>query len=345
MAVPGLRAAPAAGQEAFSFRVVATGLDGPWEIAWGPDDRIWVTERVGKRITRVDPSGGSKTVALTIPEAYQASGQDGVLGLTLYPELLKGVGQDHVYLAFVYDADPGEGATRRAKIRRYTYDPRAQTLGSPFDLLADLPASNDHNAGRLVLGPDRKLYYAVGDQGSNQLANKCSAVRSQDLPSAAEVAAKDMSKYQGKILRLNLDGSIPSDNPTLAGARSHIYSYGHRNPQGLAFGPGGKLYAAEHGPKTDDEINHIQAGKNYGWPHIAGYKDDQAYVYGNWSASSPTPCGSLEFSNYDLPPSVPQQQESAWDHPDFVPPLKSLFVVPDDFNFQDSACEGKYYIC
>jgi PQQ-dependent dehydrogenase (s-GDH family) len=147
------------------------------------------------------------------------------------------------------------------------------------------------------------------------------------------------------MLRLNLDGSIPSDNPVIAGTRSHIYSYGHRNPQGLAFGPDGKLYSAEHGPKTDDEINLIQAGKNYGWPHVAGYKDDQAYVYGNWSASSSTPCSSLEYSDYVLPPSVPPQQESAWSYPDFVPPLKSLFVVPTGYNFQDPACEGNEYIC
>ena len=166
-------------------------------------------------------------------------------------------------------------------------------------------------------------------------------IRSQDLPSVAEVSARDVSKYQGKILRLNLDGSVPSDNPVIAGARSHVFSYGHRNPQGLAFGPDGKLYAAEHGPKTDDEVNLIQAGKNYGWPHVAGYRDDQAYVYGNWSASSPAPCRSLEFSDFVLPPSVPRQQESAWIHRDFVPPLKSLFVVADAHDFTDPACAGK----
>ena len=341
----GAPAVPAAGQEAFSFRIVATGLEGPWEIAWGPDDHLWVVERRGKRVTRVDPLDGSRSVVLNIPEAYQASGQDGVLGMALHPELLQETGQDYVYLAFVYDADAGPAIVRRAKIRRYTYDPHSQTLGSPVDLLADLPASDDHNAGRLVFGPDRKLYYSIGDQGSNQRGNKCNRNRAQDLPSAAEVLANDFSKYQGKILRLNLDGSIPADNPTIGGARSHIYSYGHRNPQGLAFGPDGQLYSSEHGPKTDDEINLIQAGKNYGWPYVAGYQDDQAYVYGNWSASSPVPCSSLEYSPFTIPPSVPQQRESAWHDPDFIPPLKSLFVVPDDYNFQDPACAGREYIC
>ena len=134
--------------------------------------------------------------------------------MALHPELLKGSGQDYVYLAFVYDADAGPAITRRAKIRRYTYDPRSQTLGSPLDLLTDLPASDDHNSGRLVFGPDSKLYYSIGDQGSNQRGNKCNRNRAQDLPSAAEVLANDVSKYQGKILRLNLDGSIPLDNPS-----------------------------------------------------------------------------------------------------------------------------------
>ena len=117
---------PAAGHGGFSSRVVATGLDSPWEIVWGPDSHIWVTERTGKRVTRVNPVDGSQTTAVSIPGAYQASGQDGVLGMALHPELLTGTGLDFVYVSFVYDADPGPAITRRAKIRRYTYDPGGQ---------------------------------------------------------------------------------------------------------------------------------------------------------------------------------------------------------------------------
>jgi hypothetical protein len=87
-------------------------------------------------------------------------------------------------------------------------------------------------------------------------------------------------------------------NPIIAGVRSHIYSYGHRNPQGLAFAPDGKLYESEHGPNTDDEVNVIRAGGNYGWPHVAGYQDDQSYAYANWSASKGVPCESLTFTAY-----------------------------------------------
>lgn len=330
--------------EPFNFRVVTTGLNFPWEITYGPDGHIWVTERVDKQVTRVDPATGTKTVAITISEVYQAAGQDGLLGMALHPQLLQGTGNDYVYVAYTYDADPGAGVDRKAKIRRYTYNAGTQTLGSPLDLITNMPASNDHNSGRLIMGPDLKLYYTIGDQGSNQFGNMCNIIRAQDLPNGAEIAAQDWTKYQGKILRLNTDGSIPADNPTISGTQSHIFSYGHRNAQGIVFAPDGKLYADEHGPKSDDEVNLIQAGKNYGWPRVAGDNDDMAYTYCNWS-SSPT-CGSLSFSDYTCHPSITQNlTESSWSHPDFTPPIKTLFTVNNGYNFQDPACTGNFFIC
>jgi PQQ-dependent dehydrogenase (s-GDH family) len=338
-----------AGRETFVSRVLATGLNYPWEITWGPDGYLWITERGAKRVIRVQPSDGSQSTVATINDAVSFdSGQDGVLGMALHPGLLKGTGNNYVYLVSTYDADPSPNARdRRARIQRYTYDPQSHTMGSPVDLITNLPASNDHNSGRLAFGPDQKLYYTIGDQGHNQFDNCCLPIRAQDLPTAAEVAARDWSTYQGKVLRLNLDGSIPADNPTLRGVKSHIFSYGHRNAQGLVFGPGGRLYACEHGPKTDDEVNLIQAGKNYGWPNIAGYKDDRAYVYANWSASQGVPCRSLTYSDFVIPPSVPQQKESAWSHPDFMPPLKTFGTVDNGYNFQDPACAERdlWYIC
>src|SRR5690606_22882603 len=98
-------------------------------------------------------------------------------------------------------------------------------------------------------------------------------------------------------------------------------------PQGLAFGPDGVLYEAEHGQATDDEANRIVAGGNYGWPSIAGYKDDQYYVYANWSAPAPTPCAELVYGR-TIPDTVPQIRESEVGLPDFVPPLKTFFTVP-----------------
>ncbi len=318
------------GAETFTMREVTAGLANPWEVTWGPDGHLWITERTGFRVTRVNPVDGSRRVALTLDDVYQSVVQDGLMGLALHPDLLKSQGRDYVYLAYTYDAVPGPGVTRRLRVRRYTYDATAQTLGSPVVVIDNLPAHDDHGGGRLAIGPDGKLYLSRGDHGANFLQNYCLTNRAQDLPTAAEVAARDWSTYQGKVLRLELDGSIPRDNPTIQGVRSHIYSYGLRNPQGLSFGATGLLYASEHGPSIDDEVDLIQAGKNYGWPHVAGFNDDRAYVFANWSASAR--CPTLKFDNLNPPASVPQAKESAWQHPDFVPPLATFFTVPAGYN-------------
>lgn len=333
----------------FVKRVVATGLADPFQMVWGPDDYLWVTERTVGRITRVRPSDGSKTMAVSIDGALRDDGPGGVLGMALDPGLLAETGNDFVYVAYTYDADSDPNRlTRRTRIVRLTYDRDAQTLGHPIDILTNLPAGTDHQGGRLVFGPDRKLYFSLGDMGANQLANFCHPDLSQTLPAAAHVATRNWSSYEGKVLRLNLDGSIPSDNPVIAGVRSHIFSYGHRNPQGLVFAPDGKLYESEHGPNTDDEVNLIQAGKNFGWPHVAGYKDDQSYAFANWSASNGVPCRSLKFTAYpEVAPSVPLQKESDWSHPDFMPPLQTLRTVPTGYNFKNPRCADRnlYYQC
>jgi len=316
----------------FTQRVVTTGLEGPWELSWGPDGRLWVTERTGKRVTRINPADGSKAVALTIPEVHQSVTQDGLLGMALHPDLLRGTGADFVYVYFTYAVNRPPEVVRRGMIRRYTYDASTQTLKSPLDLLTGLPVHNDHVSGRLAFGPDRKLYLSIGDGGSNFGGNYCLPNRAQQIPSAADVAQRDWTKYQGKLLRVNLDGTIPDDNPTIAGVRSHIFTYGHRNIQGITFGPDGKVYTAEHGPSSDDEVNLIRAGKNYGWPNVAGYQDDRGYVYGNWSAAPS--CSALTFNADAVPPEVPQQKESAWHDPDFAPPLRTFFTVENGYDFR-----------
>jgi PQQ-dependent dehydrogenase (s-GDH family) len=311
--------------ERFTSRVVTSGLEDPWEVTFGPDGWLWITERVGKRVVRVDPASGTRKVAITIDEVQQELAQDGLLGLALHPQLLRG--SNYVYVMYTYDADPGPAAERRAKIRRYTYDAASQQLREPLDLLANLPHGPDHGASRIVFGPDGKLYASRGDHGSNFLAYYCEPIRAQELPTAVDIAARNWRGYEGKILRVDLDGSIPADNPVLNGVRSHVFTYGHRNPQGLAFGPDGRLYESEHGQDTDDEVNRIDAGRNYGWPLIAGYKDDQYYTYANWSASAPTPCASLTYGR-NIPSTVPRTKESDVNLADFTPPLKTFFTVP-----------------
>lgn len=319
--------------ESFRMRVIAGDLEDPWEVAFGADGHLWVTERVGKRVVRIDAADGTRTVAVTIDEVHQQLGQDGLLGLALHPDFP--ADSDYVYVMYTYDDDPGPDEARRAKIRRYRFDPDTELLGEPVDILTGLPHGPDHGASRIVFGPDGKLYASRGDHGANFLAYYCEPIRAQELPQAADIAARDWRGYEGKILRINQDGSIPDDNPVLNGVRSHVFSYGHRNPQGMAFGPDGVLYSAEHGQDTDDEVNRIIAGGNYGWPLIAGYRDDQYYTYANWSASSPIPCEELPYGG-EVPDTVPEIRESDVDLADFVPPLKTFFTVPSTHNARAS---------
>ncbi len=172
-------------QSSTPFRVVASGLSAPWEVAIGPDDQLWVSERTGRRLIRVNPATGTVTPALDISaESYDpgASWHEGMLGLALHPDLLKGAGRDYVYVAFTYDVDPGPALSRKLKVRRYTYDSSKQVLTAPLDLISNLPAHDDHGGGRLIFGPDQKLYLTRGDNGGNWLANYCTPNKAQDLP-------------------------------------------------------------------------------------------------------------------------------------------------------------------
>ncbi len=342
------------GTKTFRKQVIVSGLEGPWEITWGPDNRLWVTERSGRRVTRVDPATGARRVAITIPEVSAPGNQHGLLGLALHPDLLLGRGADFVYVAYTYVderlapsrwiADPADPFRfLYGKVVRLTDDASTETLRDPVDLIAGLPAGNDHQAMRLKVGPDRKLYLSVGDMGNNQLGNFCRPVEAQRLPTPDELQRRDYAAYVGKTLRLELDGSAPADNPRIDGVVSHVYTYGHRNPQGLAFGPDGTLYSTEHGPKTDDEVNVLAAGANYGWPHVAGFRDGRAYEYARWADAS-TPCSQLRFSDLAIDPSVPREPESAFSRP-FVDPIATMFSVPSDHEFEDPACGGVNYIC
>ena len=165
-----------------------------------------------------------------------------------------------------------------------------------------------------------------GDLLANHASRQCFEIQAQYLPSESEINSGDFSLYVGKVLRINKDGSIPDDNPILGGVQSHIFSYGHRNPQGLVIGSNGNIYSSEHGPATDDEVNLIQAGQNYGWPNIAGFRDDTNYFYCN--RSSNPDCGNESFDVLTCPDGSETISESEWEG-DFSDPLISMFVVED----------------
>jgi glucose/arabinose dehydrogenase len=216
-------------------RVLVSNLDHPWEIIWGPDDNIWITERKGK-ISRLDPKTGKVTPLFTIPDV-RSRGEGGLLGMVLHPHFKS---NPYVYVSYNYVSDG-----YNEKVVRFTYN--GSNLINPLTLIDNISASGIHNGSRLAILED-KIFITTGD-ASNQ----------RD--------PQNTSSLNGKVLRLNVDGSIPADNPF---PKNPVWSYGHRNPQGLVFARG-KLYASEHGPSTDDEINIIGRGNNYGWPNVKGF--------------------------------------------------------------------------
>lgn len=224
------------GTATINVRVLTQGLSFPWEIIWGPDNMIWMTER-GGRISKVNPANGSVTPLLTIPDV-KSQGEGGLLGMALHPDFNL---TPHVFVAYNYD----RGGEYREKIVRYIYT--GNTLSNPQVIFDNIDAAGIHNGCRLLI-VDQKLYITTGDAADQSLPQKTSSVN-------------------GKILRVNLDGTIPPDNPIPGNA---VWTYGHRNPQGLVFA-NGILYSSEHGPDTDDEINIIEKGKNYGWPDVKGF--------------------------------------------------------------------------
>ena len=348
---PGTPVAPL--PENFTMRVVATGLANPHNMVLGPDGYLWLTEQRAKRISRVNPTTGETVVAVDIADAVHTPGtQDGVLGIALHPDLLKGKGADYVYVSMTYAAGNPEPFPNATLIRRYAYDARTQKLSSPVDVIKGLPSSHDHQSARLLFGPDRKLYYSIGDQGANQLAYLCVANEAQLLPNAEEVAASDWRRYKGKILRLNLDGSIPDDNPAIHDVRSHVWAWGIRNTQGMTFSPGGKLFGVNHGPNSDDTLNLIVAGGNYGWPNVLGFRNDATYAYANFSAATGG-CPHVRdpaLNGTEVPPEVPVTKQSAFHDPNYVQPLKTLFSLDGadvEEAFRNPICGELrlFYIC
>jgi PQQ-dependent dehydrogenase (s-GDH family) len=328
-------------QNGFSVRVLATNFSSPYNILYGPDGVLWITERVGKVITRVDPENGSKLKSIPIPNVHQSAGQDGLLGMAFDPDFNN---THSIYVAYTYANETADDVDRHTKITRYKYNSETQSIGEPFDLISGLAGSVDHNSGRMTFGPDGKLYYTIGDQGNNQLSRYCFNIRAQALPTREQIESKDWSSYQGKVLRMNADGSIPEDNPVIDGVRSHIFTYGHRNAQGISVGPDDQIYVVEHGPNSDDELNRLVPGGNYGWPYVAGYKDNKAYQYVNWSAAPN--CEDLTWKQLGSPPAgVPVMNESEFKADNFVPPVATFYTVESDYKFINPLCGNFTFVC
>lgn len=236
------RAQTAAGESVARVESLVQGLETPWAISFAPDGRIFLSERPGR--IRVVLNGKLRAEPwMTLPVAE--TGEAGLLGIALDPNF---AANRFVYAAYTYRRN-GRLLNRLARLRD------GQARGT-FDraLLDGVPGARFHDGGRVKFGPDGKLYWTVGDALEAELS-------------------QSISSLNGKILRLNPDGTIPPDNPF---PNSPVYAYGLRNPQGLAWQPGtSRLYATDHGPSGfpgsgRDEVNYIEPGKNYGWPVITG---------------------------------------------------------------------------
>lgn len=221
----------------FESKIVADNLRTVWEVLWGPDNHLWITER-GGTISRINPENGDIINLITISEVFE-DGERGLMGLALHPNF-----DSNPYAYVVYNTGSNNENTR-IKIVRFTYD--GNRLISPTTIIDNMKGWWNHNGSRLHIDNNLKLWFTIGDAAIKELA-------------------QDLRNVNGKLCRAELDGSIPLDNPF---EDSYIWSYGHRNQQGLVF-VGDKIYTSEHGASTNDEINLIYKGRNYGWPFVEG---------------------------------------------------------------------------
>jgi glucose/arabinose dehydrogenase len=223
----------------FQVETVLDGLQVPWEIAFAPDGRLFVTERQG-RVHIANLSAGSRVLALTMTDVF-TQGEAGLLGMAIDPAFAQ-----NGFVYFYYTASTGGGAGAVNRIVRYRE--AGGQLAQGAVLLDGIPAASIHDGGRLRFGPDGLLYATAGDANNTALP-------------------QNVASLAGKFLRINPSGSTPGGNPF----SSPVLSIGHRNPQGFDWHPAsGDLWASEHGPTGNDEINVIDNGANYGWPAIQG---------------------------------------------------------------------------
>lgn len=222
-------------------QVIATNLDTPWAIAFLPDRSMLVTERPG-RVRLIDSTGNLADKEVSTINSVKEIGEGGLLGIAIHPNFSV---NHYVYLYYTYASN---GANTFNRVVRMKFE-NSQLLDETI-IVDQIPGASIHNGGRIKFGPDNYLYITTGDANN---------------PSQAQ----DTTTLGGKILRVTDDGKAADGNPF----RNLVFSYGHRNPQGITWDKDGNLWETEHGrslPTGFDEVNLIESGKNYGWPTIQG---------------------------------------------------------------------------
>ena len=315
--------------EIFNQTILSTAafLNNPWEITYGYDGYLWVTESKGYRAYRIDPNTGHRDTLVDLSQgstffsapADQAfnmqfnigtyNPQGGFAGLVLHPQFMST--KKYVYISYVHtmvsdQSVPKNGVFYQNRIVRFTYNTTTGKLESPVSVCDTLPGSSDHNSQRMIIAPvggTDYLFYGQGDMGTGQFANTNRTNHAQDTMS-----------YEGKILRFNLepDGDvgtydkwIPNDNPYsgVVGKQSAAWAIGIRNNQGFAYDSvNDVIFASTHGPMSDDEINVINRGLNYGHPYIIGKSGDN-----NYNGCKAAPTGAPDNA---LPPIVSESAKA-----------------------------------
>ena len=272
-----------------NYRIVTSDVIRPWEVLWGPDEMLWVTERGGvelARISRIDPVSGAKEVLYIAPDGLIADvGTAGLLGMAFHPNFNPSDplsdpenGTDKLFITYT----AGDFTQHLAVM---SFDGNA--LSEPTTLVATTLAPSNHGS-RLIISNDEKLLWTTGSDASNG-------------------GGQGLDNLIGKVLRVNLDGSIPSDNPFVgvADARDEIYSYGHRNAQGIIQVPSADpdypnfIYSPEHGSTENDELNLISAGNNYGWVVLDG---NNQIIYQGYCEDSDPETNECPLATFDLAP-------------------------------------------
>jgi glucose/arabinose dehydrogenase len=265
---------------------LVSGLELPWEVQWGADDHLWCTSRKGY-VYRINPEDGEYTTVLNINSLMPSGGssEPGLLGMAIHPDWET---TPRVFLVYNYS----QGNSVRERLVSYEWNGTA--LVNEDILIDNIPGNFIHNGSRLAISPDNKIMMTTGDTGSGALS-------------------QNLNSLNGKVLRINLDGTIPADNPD---PESYVWSFGHRNAQGLCYGPNDILYSSEHGQTNSDEFNIIEENRNYGWPNVEGACNTASEItfceannvkepLMEWS-----PCVAVNGIIYYNHPAIPEWQHS-----------------------------------
>ena len=229
---------------------LATGLPNPWSLAFLPDGRMLITGRTGS--LRLYAANGQSFSSITGLPALATAGQGGLLDVVIDPDFAN---NRRIYFSFS-EADSGNASINGTAVARAELDVASLSLLNLQVIYRQLPkvASSGHFGSRLVFDRNGYLFVTLGDRQNGD----------------QQAYAQDLSRGNGKVVRITISGAAAPGNPVLAGAQSGIWSFGHRNPQGAALHPvTGELWTSEHGPQGGDEVNQTLAGRNYGWPVIS----------------------------------------------------------------------------